>query len=1020
MADRPPSGAAPRTRAEVVSEQAQQALHAGERLLHDSNAAAALPWLERACRLAPDNDTALLPYALALLALGDPRAVEPFARLAARHDVREVWLGLAAARHRLGETDAAAVALAALLTGHAVPEDAEAPGLADIIAARAGAAGWCGLRSSGAVLARPLDGRGKLEILADGARLRAGRVPQGVATLTVTCDGRHLLGSPIAVARIRRIEGFVTMRDGGLEGWAWYPGDAGRDPTLLLRAATGQGRGLRIVASDLGMAVPRPLSRPRRFVVEAARLAGIDGPVSLQGSDGRELTGSPLDPGHERRAAAAAAALVARALPVRGRAAREVPWLPTPAGVAGHPAAASRRPRRSVAVVVPAYRGSEMTLACLAAVRATAPARTTVIVVDDASPEPALSAALDDLARRRLIVLHRHAANQGFPAAVNAGLRLAAGLAGRPDIVLLNSDTIPAEGWLATLRAAVHGAGDIGTAAPLSNDASILTYPDPAAPAPAPAGADLAALGNLAARTHGVASVDIPTSVGFCMYIRRECLNATGLLRTDVFGQGYGEENDFCLRARHLGWRHVAVPGAYVAHLSGQSFGDARAHLLARNLDVLERLHPGYGALIAGWQATDPLAEARRALDAARWAGRPGRSAARGKRAAARPVVIVTHDGGGGVERAVRERCAALRAQGRGTILLRPVVDRSGGEESLSRRYLPGLCAVGEGPDGGFPNLRFKLPEAFDALAALLRAERPAWLEVHHLHGHDHSIVGLSAALRIPYEVRVHDYAWICARINLVGTDRRYCGEPDVGACVACIADAGSALEESIAPAALRHRSAGDLARARLVTVPSRDTAARLRRHFPALSMDVAPHETDTDLPPLREIPPGPRRVAVIGAIGIAKGYEALLACARDAAARDLALSFIVVGHTEDDDRLLATGRVFVTGPYLESEAVALIRRHAAQLAWLPSVWPETWCYALGEALRAGLPVVAFDLGAQAERLRATGRGMLLPLGLPAAAINNALLALRTHAGDEYAPPVENSANNLRSITARS
>ena len=97
-----------------------------------------------------------------------------------------------------------------------------------------------------------------------------------------------------------------------------------------------------------------------------------------------------------------------------------------------------------------------------------------------------------------------------------------------------------------------------------------------------------------------------------------------------------------------------------------------------------------------------------------------------------------------------------------------------------------------------------------------------------------------------------------------------------------------------------------------------------------------------------------------------------------------------------------------------------MIRQHAVHLAWLPSVWPETWCYALGGALRAGLPVVAFDLGAQAERLRATGRGRLLPLGLPAAAINNALLALRTHAGDEYAPRIDTSANNLRSITARS
>ena len=78
---------------------------------------------------------------------------------------------------------------------------------------------------------------------------------------------------------------------------------------------------------------------------------------------------------------------------------------------------------------------------------------------------------------------------------------------------------------------------------------------------------------------------------------------------------------------------------------------------------------------------------------------------------------------------------------------------------------------------------------------------------------------------------------------------------------------------------------------------------------------------------------------------------------------------------------------------YAPDEAVSLIRAQNATLALLPSIWPETWCFGLGEAWRAGLRVAAFDIGAQAERIRRTGRGFLLPLGLPAHAINNALIA---------------------------
>lgn len=1015
MNDHPPEVPAPRTRIEVESELAGEALRRGRALLNAGAAAAARPWLERACRIAPEDDTALLALALAQLALGEPEASEAFIRLASRHDVREVWIGLAVIRHRAGETTAAAAAYARALSGHALPDGGDGDEFADAVAAAAGAAGWCGLRGDGAVLARPT-GLGRAELWADGAPLRARRVPPGTRELRVAVGGQDLLGSPVAVERIRRVEGFATSRDGGIEGWAWHPGDAGRDPVLLLAPVQGGGSAWRIVATDQEMAAPRPLTRPRRFVVAREALACIDGPVSIRGTDGRELTGSPLDPGVETRAARAAAEAVAWALPALGSGRGEVPWLPTPAVLTGLPADAERQPGRRVAVVVPAYRGADVTRTCLDAVFATAPAGTCVIVVDDASPEPALVSLLDDLAQRRLIRLHRHARNHGFPAAANSGLRLAAELSDGPDVVLLNSDTVAGPGWLERLRAAVHAGADIGTAAPFSNDASILSYPDPAAPAAPPGPAELKALAALAGTVHGDASVEIPTSVGFCMYIRRECLLATGLLRTDAFAQGYGEENDFCLRARHLGWRHVAVPGAYVAHVGGQSFGDARSQLVVRNIEVLDRLHPGYRDMIRAWHAADKLAPARRALDAARWAAHA--RSPRGKRKA--PVVVVTHDDGGGVERAVRERCAVLQAEGRRPIVLRPVVDVGGWQGTARRRYLPGLCIVGEGVAGGFPNLRFRLPDEFAELAALLRAERPAWIEVHNLLGHHHCVTELAVALRVPYEVRVHDYGWICARINLMGTERRYCGEPDVTVCAMCVADSGAELEETISPAALRQRSAADLAGARAVIVPSFDTAARLRRHFPGVRFTVAAHENDADLPPLRPIPAGPRRVAVIGAIGAAKGYAALLAAARDAVARDLPLWFTVFGHTEDDDRLLATGRVFITGAYKENEIGALLHKHDAHLAWLPSVTPETWCYALGEALRAGLPVVTFDLGAQAERLRATGRGRLLPLGLPAPAINNALLALRTLAGDECAPTAENSASNLRPFTARS
>jgi glycosyltransferase involved in cell wall biosynthesis len=200
-------------------------------------------------------------------------------------------------------------------------------------------------------------------------------------------------------------------------------------------------------------------------------------------------------------------------------------------------------------------------------------------------------------------------------------------------------------------------------------------------------------------------------------------------------------------------------------------------------------------------------------------------------------------------------------------------------------------------------------------------------------------------------------------------------------------------------PAAdLRARAAALLAGARKVVTATQDAASRLRRHFPALQPVVAAWEPDPPPFPDHAAPPAADRgltVAVIGALGVEKGYDVLLACARDAASRGLNLHFIVVGYTVDDSPLLETGRVFVTGPFAAGEAGALLAQSGADLAFIPSIWPETWCFALSDAWEAGLDAAVFDIGAPAERVRRTGRGWVLPLNLPAGAVNDALLRLQ-------------------------
>jgi GT2 family glycosyltransferase/glycosyltransferase involved in cell wall biosynthesis len=639
---------------------------------------------------------------------------------------------------------------------------------------------------------------------------------------------------------------------------------------------------------------------------------------------------------------------------------------------------------RPVDVVVPVHGGLDLTLACLGSVLTDLPAWARILVVDDASPDPRVGVELGRLAATGHITLLGHTANKGFPATANKGMRHDIAR----DVVLLNSDTLVPPGWLRSLRDAAYSAADIGTATPLSNDASILSYPSLEQPNPVPDLAETIRLDALARRANVGCLVDIPTAVGFCVYIKRDCLNATGLLREDLFAQGYGEENDFCIRARHLGWRHVGVPSVFVGHAGGRSFGSSKQHLIERNLRKLNQLHPGYDALIREFQNADPLAEPRRRLDMAHWET---------FRTGAPSVLLVTHGRRGGVQRRVAERAAALQTEGFRPIVIWPEAGR--GAEGRD-------CVLSNGPDGTTPNLRFSVPAELDRLTKVLRADRPTRAEVHHLIGHDHRLLELFARLNIQYDMVIHDYSWFCPRINLVAGGR-YCGEPDVAGCEDCIADTGPMNDEATSPGTLRRRSATEMAGASAVVVASTDVALRIKRHFPLVQPKVVNWEDDRCLPPADPAPvsgDGIRHVCIVGGIGIEKGYEILLACARDITARKLNLRFVLVGYSCDDVRLRASGNVRITGRYAEHDAVRLIREQRAQLAFLPAIWPETWSYTLTLAWQAGLNVLAFDIGTQAERIRRTERGWLCPLGLSPQALNDRMLALVPMETDKERP----------------
>jgi hypothetical protein len=236
-----------------------------------------------------------------------------------------------------------------------------------------------------------------------------------------------------------------------------------------------------------------------------------------------------------------------------------------------------------------------------------------VVVIDDFTPEPELRAYLAELPAHRVELL-TSSRNLGFVQTVNRGF----GLHPARDVVILNSDTEVADDWLGRLRQAAYSDRRVATVTPFSNNATILSYPRPNLANALPPGFDTARLDALFARTNAGATLDLPTGIGFCLYMRRDALSSLGYFDEKTFGRGYGEENDYCLRASRGGWRNLAALDTFVFHEGSVSFGAERVALQRSAQREIDTRYPEYSRLVSQFVQQDPAKPFRRRVDRAR------------------------------------------------------------------------------------------------------------------------------------------------------------------------------------------------------------------------------------------------------------------------------------------------------------------------------------------------------------------------------------------------------------------
>ena len=640
-------------------------------------------------------------------------------------------------------------------------------------------------------------------------------------------------------------------------------------------------------------------------------------------------------------------------------------WRPAPAAL-------------SPAVLVPVYNAPDEVEACLRSLlRHGGGAR--IIVIDDASSDPRIAPLLAQFHGHGGIEVHTNPTNLGFTGTMNYGI----GLAGRADVVFLNADTEVTPGWLRKMRQAAYSEAKVATATALSDNAGAFSAPEIGAANQLPHGLSFDELG----RALGQASLrlypEVPTGNGFCLYIRRDAIDAIGILDVQAFPRGYGEENDFCMRAVRAGWRHVVDDATYIHHVRSASFGAAKEDLMRRGRAEIDERYPEYGRLVHEAFQGIALSASRARV------GEVAEVAALGKSPIRPRLLFVLSTRTGGTPQTNEDLMLALADQYETFVLrcdsrvMELICFHEGHYVTLKVHYL-------RDPLAAFPHRS----DEYDAVASSWILHHDIDLmHVRHIGWHSIGLTECARALGVPVVFSFHDFYTICPTVKLLDQDLQFCGGHCTGTPGDCRYELWSAPDLPKLKAAAvfdwRVQMATALAPCDyfITTTPS---ARRLQcEAFPEIAgrpFAVIPHGRDFPtfaVPGAPPSPGGPLRILVPGTITLAKGGAIVTDIA--ALAEPGEIEIHILGTLED--RLQPGPNMVVHGAYRREEFADHVRRIAPHVGAVFSIWAETYSHTLTELWAAGLPVIGCDFGAVGDRLRDCGAGWLLELPTAEAAL---------------------------------
>jgi GT2 family glycosyltransferase/glycosyltransferase involved in cell wall biosynthesis len=599
-----------------------------------------------------------------------------------------------------------------------------------------------------------------------------------------------------------------------------------------------------------------------------------------------------------------------------------------------------------------------------------------VLLIDDCSPDARIAPLLESFAERHAFIrILRNDKNLGFTKTVNRACRAALG-----DVVILNSDTQVTAGWLEKLDACANSSDKVGTVTPLSNAAGAFSIPKNNVINKIPRSLTVDDMGQMVEQHSKRIRPSVPTGNGFCMFISRNLLNVIGYFDEVQFPRGYGEENDFCMRAKAKGFINLIDDATFIYHHLSASFGASRQELIAKSRETLRRLHPSYKEEVTQWLKNDPLDGFRTELESLLQS--PLKPASRVQ--PDKPCLLyVIHDGKGGTPltnadliRGIAEnhRCLLLTTGLDHWNLLEP---KDGSFQSLRRYRFKEQWRLTDPMNG----------ERLQVLEEISREYQVDLVHVRHLLGSGPEVVDHFHRSKIPVIFSFHDYYTVCPTIQLIDREGTYCqgkctsGEQDCRVVPSWFRGELPRLKHEYVHLHRKKMKAA-IEKCDFLVTTCHSAKDVIEQAFPEArrkQIQVIEHGRDIDRESLA-IPPTinePAKIVCLGNIDHAKGSKAISALLAINQRKGKPFEFHFLGQHASGFRPGEAGGIY-HGRYKREELPALLREIRPSFSLIASIWAETYCHTLTESWALGLPVFASHFGALKERVDLHGGGWLI------------------------------------------